>query len=140
MKIVDIRGKSESDDDQPLLPMDMDEDAEEEVRVVPYKIVRQMRTTKALGHRVNYKVRWCDANGDGLDMNLHGVWSMEFAGEIERNEAYADMVSNWKERRPKHSTQSLGKSCNTTTSLICKDLSVLHAARSVPNPVSLPLT
>jgi hypothetical protein len=92
--------ESSSDSSRPLLAMEVDEDEAEEELAIPYQIVGQGRTSKALGSRLKYKVRWCDENGEGMEMKLPGAWSWEMAENIEQDVAYIQLVRDWKENRP----------------------------------------
>jgi hypothetical protein len=98
---------SGAEDDEPLLAMEVNEEEMEEEDAVPYEILSQARTTKVLGSKVKYKVRWCDEHGDGMKLDVPGAWSMELAEVIEQDPAYTKLVSEWKKRRaPKYNSKA----------------------------------
>jgi hypothetical protein len=96
---LDQQSAEESDDDdedERPLAIDREDDLATEEESVPYEINSQGRTSRQLGGRVKYQVRWL-INGEPGPLN---TCTWELASELEGDPAYKRLIDDWKQRRP----------------------------------------
>jgi hypothetical protein len=89
----DSEPDGETDSDQQSVSQLDDEEVDE--WDIPYRIISQGRTNRAMGDRVKYKVCWSNDKGD-----VSGDMTWELAEPLETDDAYTELIDEWKRRRP----------------------------------------